>query len=526
MRKRIISTFLCVVLAGSLLAGCGSSSDSDTEAQEAGSEETGDEASTIVIAKSEDPETLDPVLQVSSTGIQILSTVGEGLVKAAEDGQGVEPCLASDWTVSDDGLVYTFTLLPDLKFSDGNDVTLEDWQFTFDRCATTEGSLWNYVAQDVAELTEPEEGTLQFTLNEPSASFLAKLAMFPLYVQEKANYDEIGDEGYATGGAIMCGPFAVQEYAQGEYVTVAENAYYHEESGTAAGGIKFQIATDDDSRVTMLQAGEVDVAENIPPANYDTVDQTEGISATTLNSTETKYFILNTTDEVLQDRDVRKAISLAINKEDMVTMILGGYGNAAVSYMSKYGQYYNEALEEEDDGYDVEEAKALLAQAGYADGFDLEVLIRAGSENESAIVTILKEDLAEIGINVTESAMDDSAYRDAKYNMNYQTCIATWIDDMIDPDGLNGYWWDYSINSAYYSGYESEETTDLYNATKGETDEEKRAEEFDELQQIFYDEVVSIPLYNSPFFDGVSDEVSGYRLTPLGIYYDIAELSK
>ena len=110
--------------------------------------------------------------------------------------------------------------------------------------------------------------------------------------------------------------------------------------------------------------------------------------------------------------------------------------------------------------------------------------------------------------------------------MKHQACIATWMDDMIDPDGLNGYWWDYSINSAYYSGFQSEETTNLYQQTKTETDKDKRAEEFAELQQLYYDNVVSVPLYNAPFFEGVSSSVEGFSLTPLGAYYNIAAISK
>ena len=525
MKKKIISALLCAAMIATMATGCGSGSSSDSSSDSTAKESKTD-SSTFVIAKNEDSETLDPAYQVCSGGIQAQSAIGEGLVRATEDGQDVEACLATDWTVSDDGLTYTFNLIPDLKFSDGNDVTLDDWKFTFDRCANATDGMWSYVAEDIADVTEPEEDVLQITLKAPSACFLAKLAMFPMYVQEKAHYDEVGDDGYATDGAIMCGPFAVEEYKQGEYLLLKKNENYRNADDISVDNLKLQIVTDDDSRVTMLKSGEIDVAENIPTASYDEIKDGDNTTAVEINSTLTKYLILNNTTDELSDVRVRKAISLAINKDNIVKMVLNGYGEPASSYMSRYGQFYNEDVEKNDDGYDIDKAKELMKEAGYEDGFDLEVLIPSGDSSQSNIVTVLKDSLAQININVTESALDDSAYKETKYDMKHQACIATWMDDMIDPDGLNGYWWDYSINSAYYSGFQSEETTNLYQQTKTETDKDKRAEEFAELQQLYYDNVVSVPLYNAPFFEGVSSSVEGFSLTPLGAYYNIAAISK
>ena len=518
-KKKLLALIVCLTLMVSVFASCGGGS---SESEEPAAESTG---SSIVIAKNEDATTMDPARQTTSGGIQMMSAVGEGLVKATADGKDVEPALAESWEVSDDNLTYTFTLKEGLKFSDGNDITFDDWKFTLERAATVEDSYWNYVAEDIEKIEEPEAGKLAITLKQPSPSFLARMAMFPVYAQEKARYDEVGDEAYGTEGPIMAGPYAISEYKHGEYLSVVKNENYYNADGITVDNIKFQIVADDNSKVDMLKAGEIDIAENIPSSMFEDVDAADGVSAVTSDSTLTKYLILNNKDEILSNPDVRKAISLAINREDIVKAVLNGHGDPAISYMSRYGQSYNEALDENSER-DVDQAKELLAKAGYGDGFELKVLCTSGNTTEESIVTVLQGSLADVGITVTMDARDDSAYQEAKVNMEHMACIATWIDDMIDPDGLNGYWWDTSINNAYYSGFESEETNALYQASKTEMDPEKRTEDFKQLQQIYFDNTVSAPLYNSPFFIGVSDSVSGFQLTPLGAYYNLGAIAK
>ena len=493
--------------------------------EEGGETEPAEASKILTIAKNEDATTMDPARQTTSGGIQMMSAIGEGLVRATVDGKAVEGARAEDWTISEDGLVYTFNLKDGLKFSDGNDITLEDWQFTFDRAATVEDSYWNYVAEDIDKVEEPEAGKLVITLKAPNAAFLAKLAMFPMYVQEKAHYDEVGDEAYGTAGAIMAGPFAIQEYKHGEYLNTVKNEYYYDAANVALDGVKFQIVGDDTSKLDMLKAGEIDIAENIPAANFEEINGTDGLTAVTIDSTLTKYLILNNKNEILSNPDVRKAITLAIDKEAILKIVLSGYGDPAVSYMSRYGQDYNEELDAAG-ARDVAAAKKLLEDAGYGDGFELKVLCTSGNTTEEDIVTVLQNSLAEVGITVTMDARDDSSYQEAKVNMEHMACIATWIDDMIDPDGLNGYWWDININNAYYSGFESAETTDLYMKTKTEMDPAVRADEFKQLQQIYFDNAVSAPLYNAPFFVGISGTVSGFQLTPLGAYYNLGGVTK
>lgn len=510
--KKIISVvaILAMVLGIACLSGCGSSkTDSDT----------------LVIAKGEDAETMDPDLQSTSGGIQMLSAVGEGLVRSSKDGKKVEGALAKSWNVSNDGTTYTFNLRDGLKFSDGNDVTLEDWQFTFNRAATLKDSMWNYVTEDITSVTMPEKNKLVITISKPSASFLARMAMFPAYVQEKANYDKVGDDGYAKNGAIFAGPYAIDKYKHGEYLNLKKNKYYYDADSVKTKNISFKITTDDDSKVDMLKSGEVDVAESVPASSIKDINSSDGVKEKTFNSTLTKYLILNNKDSVLSNKDVRKAISLAINKKDIVKVVLDGNGEPASSYMSKYGQSYNEDIAKQDKR-DVKEAKELLKNAGYGDGFTLTVLINSGNKTEEDIVSVLQEDLKEIGITVKTDAEDPSAYQEKKMNMEHQACIATWIDDMIDPDGLNGYWWDTSVNNAYYSGFESSETSSLYQKTRTEMNADTRTSEFKQLQQLYFDNTVSVPLYYSGSFVGISDNVRGYQLTPLGAYYKIGQVVK
>jgi len=524
---------LAAVLSMSVLSGC-SGSGSGTSASTAASGETsavsetqkdvaavtaGEDAKIadeIDIARAGSVTTLDPVLLSYTPDIQIVNMICEELVTTNDDGTEIVPGLAQTWDVSDDGLTYTFHIIPDLKFSDGTDVTGDDWKFSFERAMTTEESPWAFAAANIASVDTPDDDTVVITLKEQAANTLSNLSCFSVALQSKAQYEATNSYADAGSYPIGTGSYAVSEWVQDDHITLTANPNFHGDAPKTA-TIKFQTVTDDNSRMMMLKAGEVDIVTDLPYSSMEEINNTDGLTAVGLPSTSNKYIILNeTSNEALASKEVRQALLYATDKQTIVDMVLYGYGEPAVSFMPKNGLYWNDTIEPV--SYDVNKAKELLADAGYADGFDLEVLVPSGNETYSQIATILKDMWAQIGVNLTITSMDQAALYDDEYAMKHEMVFGSWSDDIADPSQLGAYWWDFDASQCFFTGYQNSDAEEIFQKSQTEMDDSAREQLYDQLQQIFYDDVVAINMYHAEATVAMSDSIQGYVQTPLYAY--------
>ena len=170
MKKRMIATILSVVMAITLLSGCGSASGTSAEKETAGSEAAGAETAqdtkadgetVITIARPVDSATLDPIVAGLNEDIWMINLMLQGMTKASADGTEIQPCLAESWDISDDQLTYTFHIRDGLKFSDGSDVTAQDWQYSFDRYMDAEESPWRGMISMIDSINVPDDTTVE-----------------------------------------------------------------------------------------------------------------------------------------------------------------------------------------------------------------------------------------------------------------------------------------------------------------------------------------------------------------------------
>ena len=531
MKRRWMAAALAAVLSMSVLAGCGGSGSgastaasgestavSETE-KDVSAVTAGDDAKIadeIDIARSGSVTTLDPVLLSYTPDIQIVNMICEELVTTNDDGTEIVPSLAESWDVSDDGLTYTFHIIPDLKFSDGTDVTGDDWKFSFERAMTTEESPWAFAAANIASVDTPDDDTVVITLKEQAANTLSNLSCFSVALQSKAQYEATNSYADAGSYPIGTGSYAVSEWVQDDHITLTANSNFHGDAPKTA-TIKFQTVTDDNSRMMMLKAGEVDIVTDLPYSSMEEISNTDGLTAVGLPSTSNRYIILNeTSNEALASKEVRQALLYATDKQTIVDMVLYGYGEPAVSFMPKNGLYWNDAIEAV--SYDVNKAKELLADAGYPDGFDLEVLVPSGNETYSQIATILKDMWAQIGVNLTITSMDQAALYDDEYAMKHEMLFGSWSDDIADPSQLGAYWWDFDASQCFFTGYQNADAEEIFQKSQTEMDDSAREQLYDQLQQIFYDDVVAINMYHAEATVAMSDSIQGYVQTPLYAY--------
>lgn len=531
MKRRWMAAALAAVLSMSVLAGCGGSGSgastaasgestavSETE-KDVSAVTAGDDAKIadeIDIARSGSVTTLDPVLLSYTPDIQIVNMICEELVTTSDDGTEIVPSLAETWDISEDGLTYTFHIIPDLKFSDGTDVTGDDWKFSFERAMTTEESPWAFAVSNIASVDTPDDDTVVITLKEQAANTLSNLSCFSVALQSKAQYEATNSYADAGSYPIGTGSYAVSEWVQDDHITLTANPNFHGDAPKTA-TIKFQTVTDDNSRMMMLKAGEVDIVTDLPYSSMEEINNTDGLTAVGLPSTSNKYIIFNeTSNEALASKEVRQALLYATDKQTIVDMVLYGYGEPAVSFMPKNGLYWNDGIEAV--SYDVNKAKELMADAGYADGFDLEVLVPSGNETYSQIATILKDMWAQIGVNLTITSMDQAALYDDEYAMKHEMLFGSWSDDIADPSQLGAYWWDFDASQCFFTGYQNAEAEEIFQKSQTEMDDTAREQLYDQLQQIFYDDVVAINMYHAEATVAMSDSIQGYVQTPLYAY--------
>ena len=534
MKKKMVSILLAASILAACLTGCGGAGAQTADSKETSaevadeiqanadviSEVTADEAAAIsdeiIYARADEVTCLDPVLLNYTADLQIVNMICEELVTTNDTGDAIIPGLAESWDISEDGLTYTFHITPDLKFSDGTEVTAQDWEFVFERAMTTPESAWSFSVSNIESVEVPDAETVIITQKEPSANLLSNLSCFNVSLQSKAHYD--ATNGYTDPGSYPIGTnsYAVADWVTDDHITLVRNEYFHGDAPKTA-SIKFVTVPDDNSRIMMLKAGEVDIITDIPYSNMEDLNNTEGIIAAGMKSTGNRYIVLNEqTNEAFASKEVRQALVYATNKQDIVDMVLYGYGETAVSYMPKNGLYWNDEIVPFE--YDVEKAKELLAEAGYPDGFDVEMYVPSGNDTFNQIATILKDQWGKIGVNVTITSMEQATLYDHLYAMEHEMNIGTWSDDIADPSQLSSYWWEYDVSEGFFTGYKNEEAEKLFISSNSELDETKREEIYYELQRIFYDDAVAINLFHPDATVAMRDSVQGYVQTPLYVY--------
>ena len=473
------------------------------------------EENTIVFGGTE-PTYLEPnAPAVGGPEIHVVEQIQEGLVRMSSDGMTVEPLLATDWTISDDGLTYTFNLVPGVVFSDGTPVKGEDWVWSLYRARDTETSEYRFIAQSI-NTVEATDSQVVITLTEPNGAFLVELASFNMVLGCKAYAESMTEEEYIMH-PIGTGAYMLKEWNHGNYVLLEKNPNYRNVDNVKTQYIKFQTVEDDNTRLMQLQSGQIDIMGDIPASLMDVARTTEGLTLETFESTQIRYLLLNTTIEPFNDINVRKALLKGINREEIAEVVYGEFGGATASVLSAaHSKYYNDALEVTP--YNPEEAKADLAAAGYPDGVEF-TLYSSPNEVYQQMAIMLQSQLAPAGFTVNIVTQDGGTIYENAQNLKNQACMFQWSDDYYDPSEMLGWICDYDQSKAWFTGLNDVELDELQAAALAERDDAKRVEMYKELQQRVYDNANVIPLFHNSFAYAFSDKVEGLAVDTFSNYF-------
>lgn len=440
----------------------------------------------------------------------------DGLIEWAEL-QTFEPGLAQSWTVSDDGLVWQFKIREGLTFHDGTPCTAEDvaWSLNFLREGSI-GPLELYVTgfEDVVAL---DPTTVQITLSEPTALMLTARLHYA-WILPRSVWEGMSDEGIQEfedpRALIGTGPYKLVEYVEDEYMIVEANQDYYRGQPVIDRIVIQQYATED-AAVQALQAGEVDLINEVPFTAVQPLQDADNIEVVVMDSLFLDDLVINsnvngTQPESLNDPAVRLAMDYAINKPEILDIAYAGYGEVAGSILPPVmGDWVNPSISPLP--HDPDEANRILDDAGYidndgdgiredADGNPLEYRLYSEDIGSSArVLEVISDDLAKVGISAQPTLMDGDAL--------YDLLEPDWDFDMI----LWGWGWDPDPDFALYaftcdaiqdylsdSGYCNEAYDAIY-AEQGSTmDEEARRELIWEAQEILFEDRPYINLAYPP----------------------------
>lgn len=454
--------------------------------------------------------TLDPIKTVAAGNIEVLGQLYSRLLRTSPDGKQLLPGLAESWESSEDGLTHTFHLR-DAKFSDGSPITAEDVVFSFTRLRDQEDSAYSGAFQVIKTIEALDDKTVRFTLKGPAGPFIGSVEMFNAGIVPKRVVEELGDEEFALN-PVVSGPFKVKKWEKGDRLTLERNPHYWREGLPYIDGVDIVQVGSDQTRVAMLQAGEVDVVVDVPWTGIDELRAAEG-TYVPLNPSSVIYMVLlNHKAEPFNDVRVRKAFAHAIDVASIVRVVTMGHAVQANSPLPSALDYYNPDLPAI--RHDPEKAKALLAEAGKS-GMEFELMVPAGNAPTDQMAVLMQAQLAAVGIKANIVRVAGGLWWDKVTNANYNAAPSWWYNETVDPDqavrwalcGTCG-------NSSFYTYYNNDKVNGLIEQATLETDQDARRALYHEIQQIAQDEVSQIPLFYQPFRIAYSTRVEGLRMSP------------
>ena len=462
------------------------------------------------------PQTLDPAFGSNDPEILFNRSIYDYLIEVLPD-TSIAPTLATDWTISEDGLTYTFTLVDNATFHDGSPLTSADVVYTFNRLKELDSPALNLLGD--FELSAPDATTVIFTLAAPSADFLYGVAdRFALIIQD-------GEEnpGQAFNGS---GPFMVEDFdvASGRAVLV-RNPNYWKEGQPLLDRVEFIFIEDPITQVNALVSGEVDFIFKISADQLGVVEMADGITLQQRATNQHPVVRLRTDIEPGDNPLVRQAFKLTTDREQLNELILDGRGvignNDPIG--PGFGVFHNDSIE--NPAYDPEAACALLAEAGYPDGLEmtLQTINVLGYDDMAAV---LQQQWAEGCIRVDIQVNEEGFYYSDDNPDNWLQAplgITGWGDRPV-PQGL--------LVSAYTTGGPFNEThwsdpeLDALIAAAGTAgDLETRIDLYYQIAEIFADRGPIIVPWFAPIFGAASDRVTGLNMAPFPGLTDLRTVS-
>ncbi len=524
-RLRRIGSLAIIALL--FLSSCGQAANDNNTAGTP--EASGASDGTLRIAMYSDIVSMD--VHKTSNDYMVPMNVFDTLFKVVKNSDGstsIEKSLVEDYSVSDDGLTYSFTLKNGVVFSDGTPLTAEDVKFTFERMLTLPDSqqtdfaisikgaqeLLDGNAQELSGISIQDDTHFTITLAEPFSVFLAQLATPSVSIMSKSIVTEAGDDfGIVPEKTLGTGPYVVDSWDRGQGIELSYNPkYWGPEPSVKHVSARIMDASSMDMA---FQKGDLDIVDclmidsAIVDATYKTKYKDNIVSVDRLGI---NYLMFNEKSGPLSDVKVRKAIQMAIDRQSILDSIYAGdgkledgvYPSGCLGY-SRSNQGWLK--------YDPSAAKKLLKEAGYPDGFEMELAQDSeAAEANKNMIQIIAQNLGDVGITANIKNYDHASWLDLRNSGDMESFLAMWILDFNDPDNVIYTFFGNKGNTVLRSNnYADEDTIARIAAARGIVDQKDRMAEYAALEKkLVQEDAVWAPMFSLKHLFVKSDRVAEF----------------
>lgn len=524
MKKRNGILFFAFILILSLaLAGCNKeSSSTDKEPDKGGTDSAENSAGgTIVFGRGGDSESLDPATTTEGESFKVTKNIFETLTEFGEQDTEVHPGLAEKWESTDDGLKHTLFLRKGVKFHDGTDFNAEAVVFNFERWKGGNKESFYYYNSQFAGVLEGvkaiDEHTVEFTLSRPLAPFFKNLAMSPFGIASPAAIEKHGDK--FTENPVGTGPFKFQEWKRNDRITIVKNEEYWQEGLPKLDSVIFRVIPENSARVNSLTAGEVDLIDGVNFSDVPSIEGNADLQTFFRPSMNVAYVGLTNTRGPLKDKKVRQALNHAVDKQALIDAFYAGAAEAAKNPMPKMIAGYNDDVVDYE--YNPEKAKELLKEAGFEDGFEMELwampVARPYMPDGRKVAEALQANFEAIGVKSKIVSYEWPTYLEKTRNGEADAFMLGWTGDNGDADNFLYVLLDQdSIGSNNYSYYKNQEVHDLLIKAQSSPDQAEREKLYGEAQLLIKEDAPWIPLVHSEPALAGKKGITGFKPHPTG----------
>jgi oligopeptide transport system substrate-binding protein len=491
---------------------------------------------TINVDTGDDAPTIDPAMTQDTTSARVLYDLFAGLMDFDQKNQPI-PGLAEKYEVSADGKVYTFHLRDGLKFSDGTPLTANDVVFTWQRLADPKtASPYNFLAGNVVNgqaiidgkakantlgVKALDDKTVEITLVNPDAAFLQICTMPNVAIVSKANIEKFGDKWTDPKNMVTSGAYTIKEWVVKGHMSLVKNPNYYDASNVTIPNVNFLPLVDTSSSLSQYRTGAVDITWGIPTDQYQNLKKEFKDQLHTVSQEALYYFDLNMTlPKYAKDKDLRQALSMAVDRNVLVKDVLGRDQIPSYSYVTSTieggkfaGLDYPWAKLPRAE--QIKQAQELFKKAGYGPNNPLKVTIGYNTNDGHkkvalAVASMWQQVFGDKSIQVTQGNQEWKTFLKARNTANYDIARDGWVADYNDVSSYTTLY--YCKSPQNNSKYCNMEYNKLIDQAQGTTDQEQRVALIKQAVQLAQDDYSIIPLYQYSYTHLVNPRVKDYDI--------------
>lgn len=528
--RRAAAWCLLLALVLAPLSGCASGQGGKDGAAPDQSGQGAPDTSQYLVVLEDEPDTVD--FQCTSIHYTIAQNVFGRLVEMENNENGgvdILPSLAESWDISEDRCSYTFHLRENVRFSNGSVLTSSDVGYTLNRLLTHPDSCNQDIAECIlgAAALESGEATelagfqalsdrdFTITLEEPFEAFLACMSMPGASILDEETTQAAGERfGLDCESTVGTGSFIMQSWDHGKGMMLRANQDCWAGAPSCA-GVDLRFVTESESVRRLFENGELDILDLDELGNeaefffrgdiyQDRLHQVQQIGIS--------YLALNESFEALQDARVRRALQLALNRTVLLDAVYSGRGSVEQGIFPHGLNGFNQDLPEIP--YDPDQARALLEEAGFGDGFDMTISVKSSATQwENTLANLAVSMWEKVGVHTKVDVLEESEFMSKRKSGELMCYPATWTADYNDPDNFIYTFFGNKDNTNFRSlCYPREEIMERVRKARAISDQEARIQEYQELERIIVQEDAAwIPLFSRLRYYVVSENLRGFR---------------